>query len=187
MLRMVFLYYEDKIFNSFNKNKLSIKKINFRKKEIPLHLFISNRVNFKTLEDRKLSLVLNSIRKLFRSLNREENSVDILEKIIKRSIPLAKIIYQRRGRTMIPLMNFVYNSNIRNSLGFKCILSNSNNITGLPKDCYENKLLINLLDILVLDQNEGFVYQADKNSEVRKEAYNRGYFLKTLKFGYKNQ
>jgi len=182
-----FLYYENKIFNLSNMNKLSKKKINLGEKEIPLHLFVSNRVNFKTLEDYKFSLVLNSIRKLFRSLNREENSVAILEKIIKRSIPLSKIIYQRRGRNMIPLMNFVYNSNIRNSLGFKCILSNSNTIIGLSKDSYEKKLLINLLDILVLDQNEGFVYQADKNSDVRKEAYNRGYFLKTLKFGYKNQ
>jgi len=46
---------------------------------------------------------------------------------------------------------------------------------------YENKLLIYLLDILISKHKNDLIFQFDQNSDLRKEAYNRGYFFKTLK------
>merc|ERR1712187_847017 len=101
--------------------------------------------------------------------------------LIKRATPLSKIIYQRRGRNLIPLMTFIYSSDIRNSLGFKYVLTRTKNIGNF----YKNKLLINLLDILISNKKDNFIYQSDQDSDVRKEAYNRGYYLKTLKARFK--
>jgi len=105
---------------------------------------------------------------------------------VKRSIPLVKIIYQRRGRSLIPLMNFVYSQDIRNSLGLKFILTQNNKNKGLASDSYENRLFITLLDILFSNIEEDFIYQSDKGSDIRKEAYSRGYYLKTLKARFRN-
>merc|ERR1712054_641304 len=104
--------------------------------EVPLSLFCSNRINFKSLNDIQFSKLLNHIRYIYRYMNKKENSFYVLNLLVKRSIPLVKIIYQRRGRSLIPLMNFIY--------------------------------------------------QSDKNSDVRKEAYSRGYYLKTLKARFRN-
>merc|ERR1712230_11972 len=98
------------------------------------------------------SIFLNQIRYVYRNQNRNVNSFKVLNTIVKRAIPLSKIVYQRRGRNLIPLMTFIYSQQIRNSLGIKLILSNKNN----------------------------FIYQGDEDSSIRKEAYSKGYFLKTL-------
>merc|ERR1712232_1003000 len=109
------------------------------------------------------------------------NSFTILNDLIKRAIPLSKIIYQRRGRNLIPLMDFIYSQDIRNSLGIKYIYNQSNLVAGIPLNSYEKKLIIYLLDILILKNADDFIYQSDKDSDIRKEAYNRGYLFKTLK------
>jgi hypothetical protein len=46
---------------------------------------------------------------------------------------------------------------------------------------FEKKLLIKVLDILFSGDNSNFIYQSNIDSSVRKEAYSKGYFLKTLK------
>merc|ERR1711981_201362 len=117
------------------------------------------------LDDSQFSLFLNNIRLLYRLFN---------------------IIYQRRGRNFIPLMTFVYSQDIRISLGLKHILNLTNNeINGLVFKSYRNKLLINLLDILTVNRDTDFIYQSDKNSDIRKEAYSKGYYLKTFKAKFK--
>ena len=70
-----------------------------------------------------------------------QNSLLLLNQLIKRIVPLSKIIYQRRGRSLIPLTTFIYSSDIRNSLGLKHILRESNKISGFGLSSYENKLL----------------------------------------------
>jgi len=178
--------------NLFYKNRVYIfKSIKLENKlrteeEIPLSLFCSNRVNFKSLDDIQFSKLLNNIRYFYRYINKKENSFQVLNLLIKRSIPLVKIIYQRRGRSLIPLMTFVYSQDIRNSLGLKSILNENNKSRGLVTDSYENRLFINLVDILFSNTEEDFIYQSDKGSDIRKEAYSRGYYLKTLKARFKN-
>jgi len=171
------LFYKSNIYNLFN---LDFNKIDVIKEDIPLYLFCSNRINYKTLEDSDFSIFLNNIRQLYRLVNKKINSSEVLNVIIKRAIPLYKIIYQRRGRNFIPLMTFIYNKNVRLSLGFKYIL-NLNKINGLVLRSYKNNLLINLLDIIVNYKDNDFIYQGDKDSKIRKEAYSKGYFLKTFK------
>jgi hypothetical protein len=154
--------------------------------EVPLSLFCSNRINFKSLNDIQFAKLLNHIRYIYRYMNKKENSFYVLNLLVKRSIPLVKIIYQRRGRSLIPLMNFVYSQDIRNSLGLKFILTENNRNKGSFIYSYENRLFLNLLNILFSNIEEDFIYQSDKNSDVRKEAYSRGYYLKTLKARFKN-
>merc|ERR1712217_176715 len=120
---------------------------------------------------------LNNIRYVYRFCNLRVNTFKVINGLIQRATPLSKIIYQRRGRNLIPLMTFIYSSDIRNSLGFKYILTKTKNV----KESYKNKLLINLLDILISNKKDDFIYQSDQDSDARKEAYNRGYYLKTLK------
>lgn len=129
---------------------------------------------------------MNNIRQLYRLFNTKQNSFEVLNEIVKRAIPLSKIIYQRRGRNLIPLMTFVYSQDIRVSLGLKHILNIKNNdINGLFSKSYKHKLLVSLLDILTVNRDTDFIYQSDKNSDVRKEAYNKGYYLKTFKAKFK--
>jgi len=177
------LFYSKIIFNKTDESKKDI--ITISKEDVPLYLLCSNRVNFKTLKDNEFSQILNSIRYLYRHLCVKQNSFFILKKIVKKAIPLSKIIYQRRGRIFIPLTTFIYSQDIRNSLGVKLILKENKSISGLPESSYKNRLLINLLDILILNNKDDFIYQSDKDTDVRKEAYSRGYFLKTLKSKYK--
>lgn len=177
------MFYKKKIY--LTNPRCNNKKLKVQKENIPLYLFCSNRVNFKTLDDLQFSILLNQIRTVYRKRYFNQNSFKVLNLIIKKSIPLSKIVYQRRGRNFIPLMTFVYSQDIRNSLGLKSILSNKNKITGLVKDSFENHLLINLLDILILYTEDDFVYQGDKDSSVRKEAYSKGYYLKTLKSNFR--
>merc|ERR1712134_177424 len=151
-------FYMNKVFvNNLSRNK----KVISLKKNIHLSTLCSNRMNLKTLEDEQLSILLN--------------------KLIKRVIPLSKIIYQRRGRSLIPLMTFVYSSDIRQSLGLKHILKESSKIQGFGLNSHENKLLIYLLDILISRQQTDLIYQFEQDSDIRKESYNRGYFFKTLR------
>ena len=171
-------FYKKQIYST---NNFSNKQLQVVKEEIPLHLFCSHRVNFKTLEDSNFSIFLNQVRYVYRNYNIDINSFQVLKVIIKKAIPLSKIVYQRRGRNLIPLMTFVYSQEIRNSLGIKLILSDDNHINGLPIYSFENKLLIKVLDILFSSGNSNFIYQSNINSSVRKEAYSKGYFLKTLK------
>jgi hypothetical protein len=112
------------------------------------------------------------------------NSFKVLNIIVKKAIPLSKIVYQRRGRNLIPLMTFIYSQAIRNSLGIKLIFSNKSIINGLYNNSFETKLLINILDILISSDKDNFIYQGDKDSSIRKEAYSKGYFLKTLKSNF---
>jgi hypothetical protein len=180
-------FYRNKIFNSISQDLIS-KQIIIEKEEVPLYLFSSNRVNFKALNDNQFSIFLNKIRHLYRLIHKKQNSFDVLSDIVKRAIPLSKIIYQRRGRNLIPLMTFVYSQDIRISLGFKHILNlTKNEINGLALKSYENKLLINLLDILTVNRDTDFIYQSDKNSDIRKEAYSKGYYLKTFKAKFKKK
>merc|ERR1712048_565668 len=172
---------DPKISQSFyNSKDLDNETITMPKENIPLSLLCSNRTNFKTLEDAKFSVLLNNIRYVYKLKKRKKNSFVILNKIIKQAVPLSRIIYQRRGRNLIPLMTFVYSPDVRNSLGLKYILNESKKTQGYGSDSYENKLFISLLNILVSNKKEDFVYQSDQNSDIRKEAYSRGYFLKTL-------
>jgi hypothetical protein len=176
------LYYKIHIY----KTQKSFKSIKIIKEDLPLYLFCSSRINYRVLDDTSFSILLNNIRYIYRFVSKQKNSFILLNEIIKKAIPLSKIIYQRRGRNLIPLMTFIYSSNIRNSLGLKYILKETSNIKGLALNSYENKLLINLLDILISTSNEDFIFQSDKDSDLRKEAYNRGYYLKTLKAKFKN-
>lgn len=137
------------------------------------------------MKDGEFSKILNSIRYIYRYLHIKQNSFFILKKIVKRSIPLSKVIYQRRGRIFIPLTSFIYSQDIRNSLGLKLILNENKNISGLFQNSYKNRFLVNLLDFLILKNKDDFMYQSDKDANLRKEAYSRGYFLKTLKSKYK--
>lgn len=173
-------FYKNHIYNMKLDNSIKISK-----EDLPLYLFCCNRTNFKSFDDSSFSIFLNNIRYLYRVSNTKKNSFTVLSDLIKRAIPLSKIIYQRRGRNLIPLMTFIYSPDIRNSLGFKYILNESSKIKGLSIHSYENKILINLLDILISNKQDDFVYQPDKDSDIRKEAYNRGYYLKTLKARFK--
>merc|ERR1712224_363591 len=108
------IFYADKVFmGDFLRNKTVIAL----EKNIYLSALCCSRMNFKTLEDGQLSILLNNIRSIYRFKDQRKNSLLILNKLIKQVIPLSKIIYQRRGRSLIPLMTFVYSSDIRNSLG----------------------------------------------------------------------
>ena len=170
------LFYKNKVYlinNSTNK-QLSVVK-----EDIPLYLFCSNRVNFKTLDDSQFSIFLNQIRYVYRNQNRNINSFKVLNTIVKRAIPLSKIVYQRRGRNLIPLMTFIYSQQIRNSLGIKLILSNKNTTNISYSNSFETQLLVSILDILISSNKNNFIYQDDKDSSIRKEAYSKGYFLKT--------
>merc|ERR1712210_722 len=109
------------------------------------------------------------------------NSFKILNRIVKKAIPLSKIVYQRRGRNLIPLMTFIYSQQIRNSLGIKLIL---NTINISDSNSFETQLLVSILDILISSNKNNFIYQGDKDSSIRKEAYSKGYFLKTLKSNF---
>merc|ERR1711934_333303 len=73
---------------------------------------------------------------------------------------------------------------IRNSLGIKLILSNKNTINILDSNSFETQLLVSILDILISSNTNNFIYQNDKDSSIRKEAYSKGYFLKTLKSNF---
>ena len=176
-------FYKSYIYNS----ELVYNPIIPFKEDLPLYLFCSNRTNFKSFDDSTFSIFLNNIRYIYRFSNIKKNSFIVLNDLIKRAIPLSKIIYQRRGRNLIPLMTFIYSPDIRNSLGFKYVLNEASKIKGLTSNSYENKLLINLLDILISNKQDDFIYQSDKDSDIRKEAYNRGYYLKTLKARFKKR
>jgi len=172
-------FYTDQVFinNNFVKNKRS----GVSKENIYLRALCSSQMNSKILDDAKFSVLLNNLRSIYRFKNKRKNSLLLLNKLIKRVVPLSKIIYQRRGRSLIPLMTFIYSSDIRNSLGLKHVLRESNKISGFGLNSYENKLLIYLLDILITKHKNDLIYQYEQDSDVRKEAYNRGYFFKTLK------
>ena len=176
------LFYKNKVYSidNLNNNQISVVK-----EDIPLYLFCSNRVNFKTLDDAQFSIFLNNIRYVYRNNNINMNSFKVLNTIVKKAIPLSKIVYQRRGRNLIPLMTFIYSQEIRNSLGMKLILSNNKSMGKLLNyNCFEIQLLVNILDILISSNKNNFIYQGDKDSSIRKEAYSKGYFLKTLKSNF---
>jgi hypothetical protein len=181
-----YLFYKSQIFNSCSL-KLISQQIDNLKEDIPLYLFCSNRVNYKILNDNQFSIFLHNVRHLYRLMGIKKNSFNVLKNLVKRAIPLSKIIYQRRGRNYIPLMTFVYSPNVRTSLGIKYILNTtSNKIDGLVLKSYTDKLAINLLDILINNKSDDFIYQPDKNTDIRKEAYSKGYYLKTFKATFKN-
>ena len=83
-------------------------------------------------------------------------------------------------------MTFVYSQDIRISLGLKHLLNiSTGSINGLALKSYKNQLLMNFLDILTVNRDTDFIYQSDKDSDVRKEAYSKGYYLKTFKAKFK--
>merc|ERR1712226_1135876 len=139
------------------------------KEDVPLYLFCLHRVNFSYLDDIEFSKLLSSIRKFFRKLNKKQNAYSILNKLVKKAVPVSKIIYQRRGRIFIPLTNVIY--------------MQSHQLANLPKNknSFNFKLFITLLDILM---SNNFIYQSEISTDIRKEAYNKGYFLKTFKARY---
>merc|ERR1711988_412826 len=172
-------FYINNIFRNKNhlKNKISVTS----KKNTYLRVLCSSQINSKVLDDSKFSVLLNNLRSIYRLKKKRKNSLLLLNKLIKGIIPLSKIIYQRRGRSLIPLMTFIYSSDIRNSLGLKHIFRESNKVSGFGLSSYENKLLMYLVDILISKRKNDLIYQFEQDSEIRKEAYNRGYFFKTLK------
>jgi len=178
-----YLFYQNKIYLS-KKYFANSKQFSVVKEDLPLHLFCSSRVNFKSLDDFQFSIFLNKIRYVYRHENININSFKILNKLIKKAIPLSKIIYQRRGRNIVPLTTFIYSQEIRNSLGIKLILSNKNMVKLSDYKSFENQLLINTLDLLIFTTKDNFIYQSDKDSAIRQEAYSKGYFLKTLKSNF---
>merc|ERR1712054_344132 len=132
-----YLFYSHRVYSiKLNKKKILYTSI----EEVPLSLFCSNRINFKSLNDIQFSKLLNHIRYIYRYMNKKENS-----------------------------------------LGLKFILTENKKNKGSFVYSYENRLFLNLLNILFSNIKEDFIYQSDKNSDVRKEAYSRGYYLKTLK------
>merc|ERR1712157_208450 len=167
--------------NSFKFNLIPRRA----KEDVPLYLFCLNRVNFSYLDDTEFSKVLSSIRKFFRKLNKKQKAYSLLNELVKKAVPVSKIIYQRRGRIFIPLTNVIYNQNIRTSLGMKQIYMKSYQLVNLPtnKNLFNFKLFITLLDILM---SNNFVYQSEITTDIRKEAYTKGYFLKTFKARYQN-
>jgi len=169
-------YYRYFIYNSVNFNLIR----RCAKEDVPLYLFCLNRVNFSYLNDMEFSKLLSSIRKFFRKLNKKQKAYNVLNTLVKKATPLSKIIYQRRGRIFIPLTNVIYNQNIRTSLGMKQIYMKSYQLVNLPtnKNSFNFKLFITLLDILMCNN---FVYQSEISTDIRKESYTKGYFLKTLK------
>jgi len=175
------LYYRYFIYNSFKFNLIPRRA----KEDVPLYLFCLNRVNFSYLDDTEFSKVLSSIRKFFRKLNKKQKAYSLLNELVKKAVPVSKIIYQRRGRIFIPLTNVIYNQNIRTSLGMKQIYMQSHKLFNLPKkkNSFNFKLFITLLDILM---SKNFVYQSEISTDIRKEAYTKGYFLKTFKARYQN-
>jgi len=175
------LYYRYFIYNSFKFNLITRRA----KEDVPLYLFCLNRVNFSYLDDIEFSKLLSSIRKFFRKLNKKQKAYSVLNTLVKKAVPISKIIYQRRGRIFIPLTTVIYNQNIRTSLGVKQIYTQSHQLSNLPKkeNSFNFKLLITLLDILT---SSNFVYQSEIRTDIRKEAYNKGYFLKTFKSRYQN-
>ena len=175
------LYYRYFIYNSFEFNVISRRA----KEDVPLYLFCLNRVNFSYLDDIEFSKVLSSIRKFFRKLNKKQKAYSLLTELVKKAVPVSKIIYQRRGRIFIPFTNVIYNQNIRTSLGIKQIYMQSHQLSNLPKNknSFNFKLFITLLDILM---SNNFIYQSEMIADTRKEAYTKGYFLKTFKARYQN-
>merc|ERR1712151_99020 len=175
------LYYRYFIYNSFEFNVISRRA----KEDVPLYLFCLNRVNFSYLDDTEFSKVLSSIRKFFRKLNKKQKAYSLLTELVKKAVPVSKIIYQRRGRIFIPFTNVIYNQNIRTSLGIKQIYMQSHQLSNLPKNknSFNFKLFITLLDILM---SNNFIYQSEMIADTRKEAYTKGYFLKTFKARYQN-
>jgi len=173
------VYYRYFIYNSFEFNYIK----RHSKEDVPLYLFCLHRVNFSYLDDIEFSKLLSSIRKFFRKLNKKQNAYSILNKLVKKAVPVSKIIYQRRGRIFIPLTNVIYNQDIRTSLGIKQIYMQSHQLANLPKNknSFNFKLFITLLDILM---SNNFIYQSEISTDIRKEAYNKGYFLKTFKARY---
>jgi len=174
-------YYRYFIYNSFKFNSLKRRP----KEDVPLYLFCLNRVNFSYLDDKEFSKLLSFIRKFFRKLNKKQKAYSVLNELVKKAVPVSKIIYQRRGRIFIPLTNVIYNQNIRTSLGIKQIYTQSHQLINLPKkkNSFNFKLFITLLDILM---SNNFRYQSEIHTEVRKEAHSKGYFLKTFKARYRN-
>merc|ERR1712084_190582 len=126
--------------------------------------------------------VLSHIRKFFRKLNKKQKAYSLLTELVKKAVPVSKIIYQRRGRIFIPFTNVIYNQNIRTSLGIKQIYMQSHQLSNLPKNknSFNFKLFITLLDILM---SNNFIYQSEISTDIRKESYTKGYFLKLLKLG----
>ena len=175
------LYYRYFIYNLFEFDLIRRRA----KEDVPLYLFCLNRVNFSYLDDIEFSKLLSSIRKFFRKLKKKQKAYQVLNELVKKAVPISKIIYQRRGRIFIPLTTVIYNQNIRTSLGIKQIYTQSQQLFNLPKkkNSFNFKLLITLLDILTASN---FVYQSEIKTDIRKEAYNRGYFLKTFKSRYRN-
>jgi len=175
------IYYGYFIYNSFEFNVIPRRA----KGDVPLYLFCLNRVNFSYLDDIEFSKVLSSIRKFFRKLNKKQKGYSLLNELVKKAVPISKIIYQRRGRIFIPLTNVIYNQNIRTSLGIKQIYMQSHRLSNLPKkkNSFNFKLFITLLDILM---SNNFIYQSEMTTDIRKDAYTKGYFLKTFKARYRN-
>jgi hypothetical protein len=168
-------FYKTFIFKSFYKS-------NFKDMSLgtPIHLFCNNRVTKRVLDDNKFSRILSLLRQTLRhSKYTNMTSLSLLKKIIKKSIPLSKIIYQRRGRIFIPILTYFFRYEIRESIGIKHIYKNCDNISNSSKNTFENKILISLLDILLV--KDKLVFQSDINMSTRKEALNKGYIFKTIK------
>merc|ERR1711937_860022 len=167
------IFYFSKLY-IINKQNLELnKKIKITTCEIPIvlnsklsYLFYSKVIFKKT----------NNFFKDIISISKEDVPLSLfgLNRINYKTLKdgeFSKIIYQRRGRIFIPLTSFIYSQDIRNSLGLKLILNENKNISGLFKNSYKNRFLVNLLDFLILKNKDDFIYQSDKDANLRKEAY----------------
>jgi len=172
-----FYYYV--IYRSFKFTGIST----FFEPKLPLYLFSSDRTNFVSLNDHKFSKLLNRLRRFRCRIKSKGTGYSFLNEMVKRAIPLSKVIYQRRGRIFIPLTTFFYNSKVRRSLGIKEIYNQSFKVKNLPKskkNLFDYKLFITIVKIYFAN-NESFIYQSEIDENIRRDSYKKGYFLKTLK------
>lgn len=184
------LFYKNFIMKS-SKNKINLDKFKpIKSNNISLSLFLDNRTNFPTVDDNGFSKILGCLRRFIRIyyINGHTflriNSFSLMDTMIKKAVPVSKIIHQRRGRIFIPLRTYYFSQLIRNSLGMKFIYTETSNIHTQKKMSFEQKLLITLLNILTMKKS--YIYQHDKSRDIRKKASNRNYYLKILKSYFGN-
>jgi hypothetical protein len=149
-----------------------------------LNIFLSNRTNFTVLDDKTFCKILGCLRKFIRIyyINNKYSKINsflIMDQIIKKAVPISKIIYQRRGRIFIPLKTYYFNPIIRNSLAMKFIYKETSKIPIQKSIFFEQKLLILLLNILTI-RKSSYIYQYDQGRAIRKKSWNRNYYLKVL-------
>jgi len=171
-----YLFYNNLVFKFGFLVKNKLQERNGR--EYLMHSFCKNKSNKGVLDDDTFSQLLSLLRQFVRLTGKKKllkKPFFMFKTILLKSIPISKIIYQRRGRIFIPLTIYIFQSNIRESLGIKHIYKTSYNVHGLSKNLIENKLAISFLDILLLKINIHFNLKLKKR--FIKQLLIKGIFL----------